>query len=433
MAVDDSSFYMEGWVRDEEAEIVRLTAVSPEGNRSELADKLYRFKRSDVTNYFAVGVQSRIDPKEKAGFVSFLELGSPSVLSTGWILEMENSEGAVLETQCPPVIRDPAAMRTRLLEEPGRTRLPDNDLMENHVMPALMRVQKQVEASVKVDSVTQFGEPPESPVCSIIIPLYKRIDLIEQQLAEFVQDPELREADLVYVLDSPEQRDELIDLASRLYPVYHVPMRTAILERNVGFAGANNAGASIAQGRLLLFMNSDVLPDKPGWLGKLARFYEETPNIGALAPKLLYEDGSIQNAGMRFHRPHGTSVWLDSHYYRGLHRAFPPANVTRKVPLISGACFMISRALYRELGGLRGIYVQGDYEDSDLCMRLNELAHENWYLPEVEVFHLEATSYAPEERGPANRYNGWLHSHLWKDRIESVMSRYEVPGEAEPG
>jgi hypothetical protein len=67
-------------------------------------------------------------------------------------------------------------------------------------------------------------------------------------------------------------------------------------------------------------------------------------------------------------------------------------------------------------------------------MRLNELGHENWFLPEVEVFHLEATSYSPEERGPANRYNGWLHTHIWKDRIESVMARYEPPdGAAELG
>ena len=37
-------------------------------------------------------------------------------------------------------------------------------------------------------------------------------------------------------------------------------MRIAILEQNVGFALANNAAASIARGRLLLLMNSDILP-----------------------------------------------------------------------------------------------------------------------------------------------------------------------------
>jgi GT2 family glycosyltransferase len=426
MAIDDRSFYMEGWVRDEESEIVRLTAVSPEGDRAELVENLYRFPRPDVTNYFSGGVPSRQDVTEKAGFLSFLELESPSFLSSGWILEMENADGAGLEVAGPTVVRDPGATRSRILTDAGRDRVPDDELMEHHVMPAMMRIQEAVEESIKIESVTDFGDPPDSPTLSIVIPLYKRVDLIEQQLAEFVQDPEMFEVDLIYVLDSPEQKDEVLFLASRLFPLYRVPMRVAVLQRNVGFAGANNAGASIARGRLLLLMNSDVLPDKPGWLGAMTRFYDSTTNVGALAPKLLYEDGSIQNAGMYFYRQPGMDLWTDAHYYRGLHRAFPPANVPRRVPLVSGACLMISTALYQELGGLQGRYVQGDYEDSDLCMRLMEMGRDNWYLPEAEVFHLEALSYTPSLRMPANRYNAWLHTHLWKHQIDRLVAEQEA-------
>jgi GT2 family glycosyltransferase len=429
MAVDDRSFYMEGWVRDEEAEVVRLTAVSPEGDRVELAEKLHRFPRPDVTNFFSGGVISRQNSRERAGFISFVEIDSPSFLNTGWVLEMENAERAELEVGCPPVQRDPAATRSRILADAARERVVDDDLMEHHVMPALSRIQQHVEASIEVESLTDFGEPPEQAAVSVVIPLYKRVDLIEQQLAEFVLDPELSEAELIYVLDSPEQKDELLFLATRLFPVYRVPMRIAVLQRNVGFANANNAGASVARGRILLLMNSDVLPDKPGWLGEMTRFYDATPNIGALAPKLLYEDGSIQNAGMYFHRQPGMDLWTDAHYFRGLHRDFPPANVPRRVPLLSGACLMISRALYQELGGLQGLYVQGDYEDSDLCMRLMEMGLENWYFPQAEVFHLEALSYAPSVRMPANRYNAWLHTHLWKDQIERLANEAEAGAE----
>jgi GT2 family glycosyltransferase len=428
MAVDDRSFYMEGWVRDEEAEIVRLTAVSPEGDRAELAEKLFLFRREDVTNYFSGGIPSRQDPSEKVGFISYFELESPSFLSTGWVLEMENAEGAILEVAGPVVMHDAAAARNKILAVPSRERVPDDDLLEHHVMPALSRIQEHVEAAIKVTSVTDYGSPPESPDISIIVPLYKRVDLIEQQLAEFVLDPEISEAELIYVLDSPEQEDEVLYLAARLFPIYQIPMRVAILERNVGFAGANNAGASIARGRLLLLMNSDALPDRPGWLGEMARFYDSTPNIGALAPKLLYEDGSIQNAGMYFHQPPGETMWLDAHYFRGLHRDFPGANVARKVPLLCGACVMIARSLYEDLGGLRGIYVQGDYEDTDLCMRLMARGLENWYYPGAEVFHLEALSYMPSMRMPANRYNAWLHTHLWRKQIEELIADTETPG-----
>ena len=65
MAVDDRSFYMEGWVRDEEADIVRITAVSPEGDRAQLAGNLYLFRRPDVSDFFSAGVLSRKETNEK--------------------------------------------------------------------------------------------------------------------------------------------------------------------------------------------------------------------------------------------------------------------------------------------------------------------------------------------------------------------------------
>jgi len=73
---------------------------------------------------------------------------------------------------------------------------------------------------------------------------------------------------------------------------------------------------------------------------------------------------------------------------------------------------------------LPGIYVHGDYEDSDLCLRLIEAGYENWYLPEVELYHLEGQSYLSSERWLTSRYNAWLHTQLWNDQIEKAMARY---------
>ena len=95
--------------------------------------------------------------------------------------------------------------------------------------------------------------------------------------------------------------------------------------------------------------------------------------------------------------------------------------MTRPVPAVTGACLMIDSELYKRFGGLRGIYVQGDYEDSDLCLRLIEAGYENWYLPDVELYHLEGQSYALAARQLNGRYNTWLHTRLWKKRIEPSL------------
>ena len=307
-----------------------------------------------------------------------------------------------------------------MLADPAHKRLPDEELMESHVRPAIERLQQQAQDGARVKMVEQFGSAPPEPDVSIVIPLYKRVDLIEEQLAQFVLDDYLSLQDILYVLDSPEDEDELLELASRLHPLYGVPFRVAILKRNSGFANANNAGAEISRADLLLLMNSDVLPDRPGWLEQMVAFYGSQDDIGALGPKLLYEDDSIQHAGIHFHRAEGQPVWQDAHYFKGLHRDFPDANVARVVPVVSGACMMIARERYDAMGGLHGGYVQGDYEDADICLRMMEAGSRNWYFPDAELYHLEALSYSSSLRVPANRYNAWLHTRMWGDRIEQL-------------
>jgi GT2 family glycosyltransferase len=307
-----------------------------------------------------------------------------------------------------------------VLADFAREHLKQDELGRRHTRPALERIQQELQASTSVDRIVQYGELPESPDVSIVVPLYRRLDFLEQQLAQFADDPEVRAADLIYVLDSPEQAEDLETLAKDLFGIYGLPLRIAILNQNSGFATVNNLGASIAKGRLLLLLNSDVFPDRHGWLGELRAFYDSTPAIGALGPKLLWEDDSIQHAGMFFDRTRGGRVWTNEHFFKGMHRAFPPANIARPVPGVTAACLMISTDLFRQVGGLRGSFVQGDFEDSDLCLRLSEAGYESWYYPAVELYHLEGQSYGWRGRALTYPYNIWLHTDLWRERLEEL-------------
>ena len=89
----------------------------------------------------------------------------------------------------------------------------------------------------------------------------------------------------------------------------------------------------------------------------------------------------------------------------------------------------LSDARVRQIGSEhyeRGetLYVQGDYEDSDLCLRLAAEGLENWYLPTVELYHLEGQSYPAPLRALTSRYNRWLHTHTWRAQIEAAMQRF---------
>jgi len=414
--VDGTSYYVEGWAFDRGSQLSSLKLLTPEGRRVELLRGAYRYRRPDVCDFLGVPTSERL------GFIAYVELPEESASGAGWMLQGERTSGEGFEVDVAPVVDQPLALRTTILNDLD---LDEGDglLLGAHVAPAITRLQRRLSEAVEIEAVDQHGIPPEDPDVTIVVPLYRRTEFLEHQLAQFVHDPELHRADLVYVLDSPEEAMRLRNLAGQLHDLYGLPFRLAVLSANAGYSTANNLGASLARGRKLLLLNSDVLPARPGWLAPMTAFYDAHPQIGALAPKLLYEDDSLQHAGLCFERDAssgGATSWSNEHPYKGLHRLFEAANVTRAVPAVTGACLLIDTELYRSLGGLRGIYVRGDYEDSDLCLRLREQGRESWYLADVELYHLEGQSYPTPERAAASRYNQWLHSDLWSATLSEL-------------
>ena len=107
--VDERSFFVHGWVHDRQAPIVRLSAISPEGSRVELLEQSARVRRPDLDGLFA------LSGSEKLGFVCSLALDAPSRLGRGWIFELENLAGSVVEVDAPEPVEDPLAARDAIV------------------------------------------------------------------------------------------------------------------------------------------------------------------------------------------------------------------------------------------------------------------------------------------------------------------------------
>lgn len=421
LAVDDSSVWVNGWMHDEDGRGA-VTLISPEGARLAVTEVAHCHERPDVIQFYAgLGVERTRDH----GFTAYLTLPGPSLLSNGWIAELETSGGTQLETPCPSVVRDPAAVRATILGQLGAGGSVGGALAERHGRLALTRLQERIVAAARIESVDDYGEQPRNPAASIVVPLYKRLDFVEHQLLHFSRDPGFAALELIFVLDSSEQKDELAAQARELFALHGLPFRVVNLSSGAGFAGANMRGIEVSRARRLLLLNSDVIPSRPGWVEAMSEFYDATEGIGALGPKLLYQDDSLQHAGLYFHRPPGSEVWQNAHCFKGLHRTLPAANLARPVPAVTAACMMVDRDLYEEAGGLPLHYMQGDYEDSELCIRLGELGRKSWYLPAVELYHLEGQSYLPGIRRVPSEYNMWLHSFLWGERIEELVAGFD--------
>jgi GT2 family glycosyltransferase len=170
-------------------------------------------------------------------------------------------------------------------------------------------------------------------------------------------------------------------------------------DENRGFSAANNLGARQANGRVLLFLNSDTVVSKEALVQPLD-YLDAHPNTGAITVRLVYPDGQRDPDN---HRGFPTP-WNALCHFSGLGRLFPASprfngyfqsyadfDQTHAVPVIAGSFMMMPRAVFDELGGWDETYFFYG-EDIDFCYRIHQAGYEIIYYPHVEVLHYKGAS-----------------------------------------
>lgn len=288
------------------------------------------------------------------------------------------------------------------------------------------------DAHQRAPNIQTLGAPPADPTLSLIIPLYSRWDFMEHQLLAFSQDSDLLETtEVIYVVDDPRILTAISNEVENLHRLYNVPFKVVWGHRNRGFSGANNLGVSVSRGCQVLLLNSDAFPTSPGWTNQLSSLLDDNPQYGLLGARLLNPEGGLQHAGMAFFYSESWKVWLNKHPLAGLAPELDDvpegAEIVDK-PAVTGACVIMQRSLYDQLGGLDEGYLIGDFEDSDLCLKVLSEGYQLGYVPGVSLVHLERQSFSSlgdtSFRTLVVRFNAWRHTKRWGEQIQSVMQSF---------
>lgn len=424
----DGGLFLAGWLHDPHGLAAELVVRTPFGGERRVERFANRFPREDVAKLYGTGGIDR------SGFVLHLP-GNPEPAEALQVTaELRLASGGALRLVPPPRPRADADARAAVLGSlPPRFATPE--LLETVIGPAVAPLHAAHLATRGEPELVVYGERKAKPAVSVIIPLYRTLEFLRFQISSFATDQDMADAELVFVLDSPEQRDEVVHLLRGFHGLYGLPMLLLVQSANYGYSAANNAGVAVARGNRLLFLNSDVVPDRAGWLPQLVAALEERPGIGAVGPKLLFDDDSLQHAGLYFDRDL-QGAWYNHHYFKGLPRDFAAACRPRSVPGVTGACLLTTRAAYGAAGGFCEDYIIGDFEDSDLCLRIRDQGLDIRYAPSVELYHLERRSIGRHQgytRGVASEYNRWLHGRRWADRMAGLMARgWDADDEVQP-
>jgi N-acetylglucosaminyl-diphospho-decaprenol L-rhamnosyltransferase len=163
--------------------------------------------------------------------------------------------------------------------------------------------------------------------------------------------------------------------------------------KNLGFAGANNTAFRQSKGRTTLFLNPDTEVIGPA-INTMYDCLWSLPGAEAVGCKLLNGDGTVQTSCVQSF-PTILNQLLDSEFLRaiwpkspfwGMAPLFGGGNEPKEVEALSGACIMLKRALFEQVGLFCEDYFMYA-EDVDLCYKIRHLGHKCFYVPNASVIH----------------------------------------------
>ena len=167
----------------------------------------------------------------------------------------------------------------------------------------------------------------------------------------------------------------------------------AILNKeNIGLAAANNSPLGKCQGEYVLILNPDT-SCRPDTLERMVDFLDRNSRVGVVGPKNVYADGTPHTS---FHRRWGllhVLMWrvMPYRFVRVLYdrlSTYKPQDVL----FVSGACLLVRRSIFEEIGGYDPEYFLTVEDACDLCIRARETGGTVAFLPDTEVLHIGGRS-----------------------------------------
>jgi GT2 family glycosyltransferase len=164
-------------------------------------------------------------------------------------------------------------------------------------------------------------------------------------------------------------------------------------QENLGFSKANNRAVEDSTGDVILFLNPDT--ELVGnAVNKLFNAMKSLPEAGAVGCKLLNTDGSIQTSCVQAY-PTILNQVLSAEGFRrmtpkaslwGMRAIFDASPKPQIVEMISGACLMMRREVFKRIGQFSTEYFMYA-EDVDLCFKAQQAGFRNYYFGEAVVVH----------------------------------------------
>ena len=240
-----------------------------------------------------------------------------------------------------------------------------------------------------------------NPLVSIVIPNKDHKEDLKRCITSILEKTSYERYEII-VVENNSTTDEIFEYYKEIKENSNV--RVLKYEGDFNYSRINNLAVAKARGEYILLLNNDTSVITLDWIEELL-MYAQREDVGAVGAKLYYEDRTIQHAGVVLglgqHRTAGHSHYRVSSNNLGYMGRLCYA---QNVMAVTGACLMMKKALFAELGGLDENFAVS-LNDVDLCIRAWKAGYINVFTPFAELYHYESVSRGLDDHGEkAQRY-----------------------------
>lgn len=262
------------------------------------------------------------------------------------------------------------------------------------------------------DTTVDFSLPTSSdPIVSVIVPIYGKVEFTLACLRSIAKYPPKIAFEVVVVDDcSPDDSKKILAQVKGLNLYSN--------KENNGFIKSCNKGAHLSKGKYVYFLNNDTEVTE-GWLDNLYNTFTDLSGTGLVGSRLLYPDGTLQEAG--------GIIWRDGsawNYGKGQDANLPAFNYAREVDYCSGASIMLPRNIFEEMGGFDEHYAPAYCEDSDLALKIRRSGYRVIYQPTSTIIHYEGISSGTNIEQGVKAYQNENSKKLF-ERWKEYLNEYQ--------
>jgi GT2 family glycosyltransferase len=233
----------------------------------------------------------------------------------------------------------------------------------------------------------QWPLPATRPFVSIIIPTRDRVELLRPCVDSLLRSTTYEPFEII-VVDNGSTDAATLEYLKELE--LRPSVRVLSYDRPYNYSAINNFAVQRAGGDFLCLLNNDTEVLEPDWLTEMMR-YAVRDDVGAVGAKLLYDDGTIQHAGVVVGLGEGAG---HAHRFQPADDPgyFRQAHVAQFVSAVTAACLVTAKRKFDAVGGLDAENLAIAYNDVDLCLKLQAAGWRNVYVPHAVLLHHESKS-----------------------------------------